>query len=95
MRSALIEKIKVVIIVVLFITTILLLYLLWSPGGRGIGFSGFGGRSTSSDAPTGAGLLRAEYSFSSAVGLFNSVVNFVLVFAANSLCRKASGSSLW
>ncbi len=65
MRSALIEKIKVVIIVVLFITTILLLYLLWSPGGRGIGFSGFGGRSASSDAPTGAGLLRAEYALRS------------------------------
>ena len=65
MRSALIEKIKVVIIVVLFITTILLLYLLWSPGGRGIGFSGFGGRNASSDAPTGAGLLRAEYALRS------------------------------
>lgn len=41
------------------------------------------------------GLNDGQYSFSSAVGLFNSVVNFVLVFSANSLCRKASGSSLW
>ena len=66
MREGLIEKVKVVIIVVLFITTILLLYLLWSPGGQGIGFSGFiGRRSGSSDAPAGADLIRAEYAVKS------------------------------
>lgn len=41
------------------------------------------------------GLNNGEYSFSSAVGLFNSVVNFALVFASNTLCKKTTGSSLW
>lgn len=35
------------------------------------------------------------WSFSSAVGLFNSVINFVLVIAANKISKIASGTSLW
>lgn len=41
------------------------------------------------------GILEFNYSFSTAVGLFNSVINFVLLIAANYLSKKASGSSLW
>lgn len=41
------------------------------------------------------GLLNADWSFSSAVGLFNSVVNFVLVATVNWLARRASDTSLW
>lgn len=41
------------------------------------------------------GLLEMNYSFSTAVGLFNSLVNFVLVVAVNALARKAGGTSLW
>lgn len=41
------------------------------------------------------GLDDGQYSFSTAVGLFNSVVNFILVFSANTICKKATGSSLW
>lgn len=37
----------------------------------------------------------SNYGFSSAVGLFNSVVNFAFVFAANSICRKLTHNSLW
>lgn len=41
------------------------------------------------------GLLNYDYSFSSAVGLFNSVINFVFVLAANRLSKTFSETSLW
>lgn len=41
------------------------------------------------------GLLEANYGFSAAVGLFNSVINAVLVVAANTISRKVGDSSLW
>ncbi len=41
------------------------------------------------------GLLEFNWSFSAAVGLFNSVINLVLLVIANRLSRKISGSSLW
>jgi putative aldouronate transport system permease protein len=41
------------------------------------------------------GLIEANYSYSAAVGLFNSVVNLVLIVCANKLSRKYSDTSLW
>jgi putative aldouronate transport system permease protein len=41
------------------------------------------------------GLLNAQYSFSTAVGLFNSVINFVLLVLVNSIARRVSETSLW
>lgn len=41
------------------------------------------------------GIEEANYSFSSAVGLFNSVVNLILIFAANTFSRKINETSLW
>ncbi len=41
------------------------------------------------------GLLNGEYSYSSAVGLFNCVINFILLISANSISKKASGTGLW
>ena len=41
------------------------------------------------------GLIYAEYSFSAAVGLFNSAVNLVLVLISNFICRKVTETSLW
>jgi putative aldouronate transport system permease protein len=41
------------------------------------------------------GLLNADWSFSSAVGLFNSMVNFILVAFVNWLARRTSDTSLW
>lgn len=38
---------------------------------------------------------RADYSFSTAVDLFNSVINMVLLIMANSLARRFSETSLW
>jgi putative aldouronate transport system permease protein len=42
-----------------------------------------------------AGLLNSDWSFASAVGLFNSVVNFILVASVNWISRRTSETSLW
>ena len=36
-----------------------------------------------------------DFSFGTAVGLFNSVVNFALMMTVNFICRRLGGSSLW
>ncbi|MFD0694663.1 ABC transporter permease [Paenibacillus sp. GCM10027628] len=41
------------------------------------------------------GLLEFGWSYSSAVGLFNSVINLLLLIAANKFSRKISENSLW
>jgi putative aldouronate transport system permease protein len=41
------------------------------------------------------GILQADFSFSAAVGLFNSVINFGLVVAANWVSRRFTGTGLW
>ena len=41
------------------------------------------------------GIQDADYSFSTAVGLFNSVINFVLLFLANRFSRLVGETSLW
>ena len=41
------------------------------------------------------GIQNAEYSFSAAVGLFNSVINFVLLVSVNYISRRVSETSLW
>jgi len=41
------------------------------------------------------GLVDADYSYSSAVGLFNSGVNLLLLVFANTMSRKVSDMSLW
>lgn len=41
------------------------------------------------------GLLKFEYSFASAVGFFNSIINFILLLGANALSRKINDTSLW
>lgn len=42
-----------------------------------------------------AGLLGAQYSFSAAAGLFNSVVNLVLLLSVNRLAGRVTGTWLW
>lgn len=42
-----------------------------------------------------SGILGAQYSFSAAVGLFNSIVNFIMLITVNRIARKVSSSSLW
>ncbi|EGL17918.1 MULTISPECIES: ABC transporter permease subunit [Paenibacillus] len=41
------------------------------------------------------GLQEFNYSFSSAVGLFNSAVNFTLLLSSNWISRKLNSTSLW
>lgn len=41
------------------------------------------------------GIEGGEYSFSAAVGLFNSVINFVMLIIFNQISRKVSEISLW
>jgi len=42
-----------------------------------------------------SGLLEMNFSYSSAVGLFNSLMNFTLLVLANKLSKKFSETSLW
>lgn len=41
------------------------------------------------------GILSKNYSYSAAVGLFNSLVNFVIVFIANRISRKLTDTAVW
>ncbi|WP_217586490.1 ABC transporter permease [Lentibacillus saliphilus] len=41
------------------------------------------------------GILEGQYSFSTAVGLFESAINIIVLVSANYLARKVSDNSLW
>ena len=41
------------------------------------------------------GIVEADYSFSAAVGLFNGVINLILVLITNTVSRKTTGEGLW
>lgn len=41
------------------------------------------------------GMKSAQYSFSTAVGLFNTIVNFAFLFIVNKISKKVSSTSLW
>lgn len=41
------------------------------------------------------GILQANYSFSAAAGLFNSVINFGLLILANKMSKRFTETSLW
>ncbi len=41
------------------------------------------------------GLVDMSFSFSTAVGLFNSVINLVMLITANAISRKLNDTSLW
>jgi len=41
------------------------------------------------------GLLEFNWSYSAAVGLFNSVINFFMLWSSNWLSRRLKGESLW
>jgi len=42
-----------------------------------------------------SGLINAQYGFSAAIGLFNSVVNFIILMMVNAIARRTSDTSLW
>jgi putative aldouronate transport system permease protein len=41
------------------------------------------------------GLLDARYSFSVAIGLFNAVINFIILNIVNTISKKVSDTALW
>jgi ABC-type polysaccharide transport system permease subunit len=41
------------------------------------------------------GLLNADFSLATAVGLFNSVINLVLLLIVNAVAKKITGGGLW
>lgn len=41
------------------------------------------------------GLLQAQYSFSTAVGMFNAVINFIILITFNQVAKRVSGTGLW
>ena len=41
------------------------------------------------------GLVNAEYSYSTAIGLFNNIINIAILLVVNRGARKLSGTSLW
>ncbi|WP_443147071.1 ABC transporter permease [Paenibacillus sp. HWE-109] len=41
------------------------------------------------------GLLNANYSFATAVGLFNSLINLVLLVVVNMMAKRLSNTSIW
>ena len=41
------------------------------------------------------GIENSSFSFATAVGLFNTIVNFILLILANTISRKVSDNSLW
>ncbi|MBU5674331.1 ABC transporter permease [Paenibacillus brevis] len=42
-----------------------------------------------------SGLISAQYSFSTAVGLFNSVINAIMLITVNKIAKRTSDTSLW
>lgn len=41
------------------------------------------------------GLVKNDYGYSTAVGLFNTLINLIILFGANKVSRKVTGESLW
>ena len=41
------------------------------------------------------GLLEQDWSYSTAIGLFNSIINFTLLIITNKLSKRYSETSLW
>ena len=41
------------------------------------------------------GLAQGQFSYSAAIGLFNNVINLVLLLIVNKISKEASGTGLW
>lgn len=41
------------------------------------------------------GLINAQYSYSAAIGLFNTIINITLLISVNKISKKVTNSSLW
>jgi len=41
------------------------------------------------------GIISNQFSFAAAIGLFNTIINFIFLFAMNAIARRFSNMSLW
>ena len=41
------------------------------------------------------GIINHQYSYSSAIGLFNNIINIILLVIANTVSKKVAETSLW
>jgi len=41
------------------------------------------------------GIQKGQFSYSAAVGIFNSIINFILLISANTVSKKVTKTSLW
>ena len=41
------------------------------------------------------GILSSKFSYTAAIGLFNTVINFALLLVTNAIAKKASGTGLF
>lgn len=41
------------------------------------------------------GLVNSDFGYSTAIGLFNTVINLIILIGSNTLSRKVTGDSLW
>lgn len=41
------------------------------------------------------GLIQSQFSYSTAIGLFNTIINIILIFSVNAICKKINETSLW
>jgi putative aldouronate transport system permease protein len=41
------------------------------------------------------GLSNGQYSYGAAIGLFEAIIGLILIFSANTIARRLTGSSLW
>lgn len=41
------------------------------------------------------GILSSQFSYSTAIGLFNTLINFVFLVVTNQIAKRVSGTSLW
>lgn len=41
------------------------------------------------------GLVGGQFSYTTAIGVFNSIVNFVILISVNKVAKKVSGSGIW
>lgn len=41
------------------------------------------------------GLQGGQFSYSTAIGLFNNIINILVIFISNAICKKLSGTGIW
>lgn len=41
------------------------------------------------------GLIGGQYSYTTAIGVFNSIINFIILVVVNQIAKRANGSGIW